>query len=928
MPPPAPYPPDIQHATFATPPPPPLNIAVPCSPQDPKQCGIQALTLSLAPNDTGATSFDAAHGPLVARAPGRYTLAPGKDSAFINWAFENPEHILSARLDIYYQAANAAVHLWTKTLVWNPGECPATGATPFDGKLSNDPAQCFASQSQDVAIIYPGGNPSFPSDHLNVQQAPYKLVMTLVSVTGATVHIRERWLYIDVEVSGLELRLGSADFIPRPAAPADQGFHRRNRQLHAHVDSQLTQGRMPENKDFTLRLEGNCFSAKSGDMSDSTSYDAWRDLWRDGPYLPLVATISVRGLSGQSHNAPQAIIGARFLWDWHGRQALDLNGIQQQSHAVMNKAYDDWAYQMNQFATAKAGYNVMEANGGRQHYNQPLFKHADDGHTRFQAGGTGDFPFPMSECRQRGAVMSEPRADGLLPSQTGVLFTPSILSEDQFQLSVYFAYGDRNDWDQPAQAAAHDLPHAVPHARTGVMTVRRGVRIARHWVPPGTWGPGTFTWDKLVDEFRGCGIDFDTRGAQRPTHIDRQTFARLLTAEVRKLAPITHPLFAPEDEQLREGYAIKLRTYDELCNEMLKRYKLYRAPYKQQFGEQPGPLLAFLKACADHRGGAALNLPQTLMDLLPRLAGLEWTDVLSALDTPAPADLQPSSIQFLLAQNPTDKHLKRELVRFAHGYANEAAYLEDCKDLTEALLKRVCGKLIQAQAPDEPGLHVFQFDFENNFDMFSASGWGFSTPSNRANCPECDHPLTPDEKEQRRCGTCNTVLRDEASLMTLVPLTLVRPIGMTDVFANLKGLANLINDPTHPRNETLAKQFTLESMPGVRAEVLVAHEMGHQLFLPHSPSGFDQQDIDANFPMGFTQRKVLGEFLTALGQNQGLLQQLQNATRPGGNKASFHNSDHRACMMGYNFAALSHMHFCAKCILRLRGWNTTTVEII
>jgi hypothetical protein len=165
--------------------------------------------------------------------------------------------------------------------------------------------------------------------------------------------------------------------------------------------------------------------------------------------------------------------------------------------------------------------------------------------------------------------------------------------------------------------------------------------------------------------------------------------------------------------------------------------------------------------------------------------------------------------------------------------------------------------------------------------------------------------------------------------MTLVPLHLVRPVGFGDVATNALGLVALANNPEDPHNETLAQRLTLQSMPGVRAEVLVAHEMGHQLFLPHAPAGFNRKDIDESaVELGFIQKKVLSQFISALDKTPALLDKVNDATKPAGASNELHVSDHGACMMGYNFAALASMHFCVKCILRMRGWRNDAIEAL
>lgn len=90
------------------------------------------------------------------------------------------------------------------------------------------------------------------------------------------------------------------------------------------------------------------------------------------------------------------------------------------------------------------------------------------------------------------------------------------------------------------------------------------------------------------------------------------------------------------------------------------------------------------------------------------------------------------------------------------------------------------------------------------------------------------------------------------------------------------------------RNRTPQKDDTLEKT--------LAHEIGHHLFLPHSPYGsplpwWDQKDHPV--------------------PTKDDLQEKSDEDKR-------HDHSDPLCMMTYNRADL---HFCGLCILRLRGWN-------
>ncbi len=152
------------------------------------------------------------------------------------------------------------------------------------------------------------------------------------------------------------------------------------------------------------------------------------------------------------------------------------------------------------------------------------------------------------------------------------------------------------------------------------------------------------------------------------------------------------------------------------------------------------------------------------------------------------------------------------LIRLAGLTAD--TYRDTANGVANRLLTAICGAISSQDAPDEDGLQVFQFDFEDNFDQFSASGWAFDTPSNRTHCPECNTALANGDRAARLCPNagCAQRLRSSASIMTLVPW---RHMGgfQAGVFAQLQA--------------NKAKYFVLTNMAGTRPEILVVHEMGH-----------------------------------------------------------------------------------------------------
>lgn len=175
-------------------------------------------------------------------------------------------------------------------------------------------------------------------------------------------------------------------------------------------------------------------------------------------------------------------------------------------------------------------------------------------------------------------------------------------------------------------------------------------------------------------------------------------------------------------------------------------------------------------------------------------------------------------------------------------------------------------------------------------------------PSNAARCPDCDAVMGIPLRKTRLCGTCNHKARTSAVVLTLIPLRYMAAFSQ-QTYDALRGMAAY-------------KYWLISSIDGVRPEILVAHEMGHQLFLPHAPFGFNYPNGGLN--LAFYWRWIL-RLATPL---------VRSMSSPVGAEADLHETANTACMMGYDFGQMANLHFCTKCILRLRGWDVTAVRAL
>lgn len=908
------YPPKIKQTDFTDVLPPNPNQV---DPLKSPICGIITFGVVAANQVTQTltpTSFDQNHDELATNAAGRYLIAPSvANDAAIYWTISGGQHIVSATFELFQR--NNANPLW-QSVIQNPAY--PNGHLAFDGAVAGTPL-------------------TFPDGFLTAEHAPYKLRMTITPTTTAFAKPWVRWVYIDVVVADITISLGAEQILPQEPTQADAGYNRRNKALRTKMENALTVNNhsllATDAPTIKVPLDGNIFGANSNEWNNNTAYQAWKALWRDGPYIPLVATVRVKNLVGQPVVAPSALGNARFLWDWEGGTG-DLSSPHPLAQQSMTTTYNN--YQPNDGLTGGKNAHV-KVGGKRGNGSDPLFETTD---------GQGVFPFQVARCGNRhGAAFSYASRQPNYKAQTGVVFSPSLVAGDSYKLRVYFAYENQNVWDVNSTAIqlSNALPFAVPSATTGEFVVERVVKIAAHWKPRQDTGIGDFKWSTVAAYFRQANITLDTTAVDGPTGnataIDQVQFQTGFTTGLDLLPHAAREAFAPANKQGANNYGLECRSYDQFKIALGQRYntrlgtitnfglaqlgnaapnvidriqtrlEIYLELVRNKIQSQGQPLAmppvnaVNFSNMIDHFNGPIRGvIAQTTNNLQDAARG-----VILGLLIGANVDANiAKNVSQQITQNATpigDADYLTNILVLA-GLDTAQKYEEKCKNWGNTVLTEACVYISKNNLPNTDGMQVFQFDFQDNFDNFSASGWAFDTPSNRTNCPECDAPLNDQDRQQRTCPTCLAVLRTNAAIMTLVPWKYMKPYSTPTMFS------------LHKNKD---KYWLLSNMEGVKPEILVVHEVGHHLFLPHAPYGFEMPNPT---PTSLT----WGLLKLAFWKNPSLKQQIEELTKPAGDEPNYHATSNHACIMGYNFAQMQNLHFCAKCSLRLRGWSGAYVQ--
>ena len=464
-----------------------------------KRIGVKELLIQTAAGDS--TSFADDHSELRSGSTRRVHFVP-RDPALpaprggpgetvkIKWKLGNPSRVASARLELFTRQSPVA--LWTVDLVWDGGQlvpgpvgAPVAAAHAAEGELDWDGC---------LGAIPPG----MTEPCVSVGQSPYKLKMT-VQATHGRPQLPEAWTYFDVLAHDVRLEWGATatakDIIPDVRADVDPAWHAKVLLLEKGILDDLHAN--PITADQSVFLGSNLFTTDlTAEGGTDASYRLYRKKWGDGPLIPLLAHLRLKGSDDQPVDAPWALDGARVLWDWEDDPA---NKVTDWLHAERAETQDfvekalDYCVDLHadmRFAPpgsnnchvdhgGKRGKSLVNHGGARGHNAPTIFP--EQAAPTYALGTAAvvprEFPFPVTPYlpQRPWAARSQPRTRGVLAGRTGVLFQPSRMAGDRYKVSAYldhenFPYAD----DAPT------LRGSVPaelRSATGVFEVRRKIQV-------------------------------------------------------------------------------------------------------------------------------------------------------------------------------------------------------------------------------------------------------------------------------------------------------------------------------------------------------------------------------------------------------------------------------------------------------------------
>lgn len=428
-----------------------------------QQWGVTEITLT----SSGLTSVSQAshgHAPVPGGKAGRFFFAPKTDVVRISWKLKNPGIATTLTLELY--RARSAAPIWTLTL-----DAAATQ------KQFRDWDDAMAAGTW----LAPA---EFPDGMITAEHSPYMLKAT--AGAGAEAGLIERWTYADVLIARIELIWGGKTMLPAGGRPDVAAAHRAKTESdESAINDALAlrvraDGTLDPASTIDVNLPSNTFINWMYDFSEnheqrkSSLYLKHKAQWGDGIRIALKARIYLGKADGTGVHggaSAKAIGGLRLYWDWSSRDEIAQLGARGLKPAVQAFLAASLDFRRNDPAGPAASTNAHEDHGGKRGPTSQVFPDMTP---------PPGFPFTVSRCAtRRWASYSRAILTGPEAGCTGVVFQPSRLAGDTYQVAVYAGLDGGNPetldtLERPAQLRAKFAD--LVYAESGMFVINRLIR--------------------------------------------------------------------------------------------------------------------------------------------------------------------------------------------------------------------------------------------------------------------------------------------------------------------------------------------------------------------------------------------------------------------------------------------------------------------
>lgn len=299
-----------------------------------RSCGVTQLCLeigathsmSFSPAKTkraGYYEWDRTH-PTIPRGrfhfvpgdPSNATLGVGGEVCTIRYALHKPTRIRAATLELF--RANDPRPLLSVTLRYNAAQLRLE---------PTDPTGPVRLRGND--LVWDGrldrNRDRVGGRVIDVNSSPYKLKLSVQPTRSVWLRHGEAWTYFDVVVDSLQLEWGDDVVLPLNRADVDGRFQAdvRTNEVALLQDLKLNAvagGLVLDANDHRLPLPSNLFTTDLESQSGTDRpFRSYRDMWGYGPLIPIYAAVKLARSDGSlvdARTAPWALGKAEFVWDW------------------------------------------------------------------------------------------------------------------------------------------------------------------------------------------------------------------------------------------------------------------------------------------------------------------------------------------------------------------------------------------------------------------------------------------------------------------------------------------------------------------------------------------------------------------------------------------------------------------------------------
>ncbi len=439
-------------------------------------------------------SFSDTHDPIPSDSYlDRFNFAPGDEEFIIRWEIEGEgiSKIRGARLELICKTGGRPKKIWTKNIFWDEGKCPERGDTPFGGCIGNTSDLREDEHADSVTITKSCAPLEFTDDYLSAEHSPYKLKVTLLDSPGVKYKNSVRWLYFDVRIAGIELEWPESGHVEKilPNTNKDRNL-RLYELLTDEDDDDNLNGALPaDGETKKVPLRSHAFYRTESELTDHTYYERYKALWGDGPSIPVFAAVRILDSGGNAVDAPHAVGKCHFLWEWLDKGAADWPGGDANIKTWLDNARN---YKAAATSDSPQGKNCHVDRGGKRGLNARTCFPKQNGKDPALVlpdhdGSDQVFPFKVAPCNTDGSpftttrrwcAFSESWGSGLLMGKTGVLFQPSRIAGDGYELHCYMAYDTDNAMEN--EINPDNVPDGL-HVASGTFQVWRQMEILKHW---------------------------------------------------------------------------------------------------------------------------------------------------------------------------------------------------------------------------------------------------------------------------------------------------------------------------------------------------------------------------------------------------------------------------------------------------------------